>query len=67
MLLNSMAAACMQFIWVMVCIPNHIYVSGKSELKDLHAHILLHWTIKRVVAQIISVDVILLPEAAVAV
>lgn len=41
MLLNSMAAARMQFIWAMVCIPNHSYVSWKSEPKDLDAHILL--------------------------
>lgn len=31
MLLNSMAAACLQFIWVMVCIPNQSHLSWASE------------------------------------
>lgn len=30
MLLNSMTAACLQFIWVMVCIPNHSHLSLAS-------------------------------------
>lgn len=60
MLLNSMAAACMQFIWVMVCIPNHSMFLG-----DLHANVLLLDNKKGLLLRLLQS--ILLPEAAVAV
>lgn len=37
MLLNSMAAACLQFIWVAVRIPNHSHHFQTPGPKDVHA------------------------------
>lgn len=61
MLLKSMAAACLQFIWGMVCIPNHRHVYWASEQR-LPCKVLL-WVENQNCSDYDDV----LPEAAVAV
>lgn len=64
MLLNSMAAACLQCIWVMVCIPNHL--SWASGLRFPCKSLTLNYDLEFTLCLLKSVFA-MIPEAAVAV